>query len=131
MKMMTKNAILAAALPALLFTAVPAFAQVSGQLVSTGALYDPHGSATSHRDRPSGDPTAARPHRPAFNGPHGSASDLTDRPPSDPTARHIPRATLYGRKAGDDKRQDGKPAPRPTGGLTKAGAGTLAVGNNR
>lgn len=129
MKMMTKNAILAAALPALVFTAAPAFAQVSGQLVSTGAVHDPHGSATSHRDRPSGDPTDAR--HPAFNGPHGSATNLRDTPSSDPTARHIPRATLYGRKAGDDKRQDGKPAPRPTGGLTKAGAGTLAVGNNR
>ena len=73
-------------------------------------------------------PQASR--RPGFDGPHGSATDLRDTPSSDPTARHIPRATLYGRKAGDDKRQDGKPAPRPTGGLTKAGAGTLAVGNN-
>jgi hypothetical protein len=97
------------------------------------AFNGPHGAASDLSDRPSSDPTAATakprpssgvtkvgtgtlalggggtatPRHPAFNGPHGSASDLTDRPASDPTAAtQIKRATLYGRKSGDDKRQD-------------------------
>ena len=45
------------------------------------------------------------------------------------TGRHIPRATLYGRKSGADAAADGKPAPRPTTGLTKAGTGTLTLTN--
>ncbi|MCW3848802.1 hypothetical protein OF829_16310 [Sphingomonas sp. LB-2] len=86
----------------------------------------PHGSATNLRDRPSGDPTAGR--RPAFNGPHGSASDLRDRPSGDPTA--LGRPVLHGRKAGADEGATGgrpraQPSSRPTTGLTKTGAGTL------
>jgi hypothetical protein len=109
------------------------------------AFNGPHGSASDLTDRPPSDPTAARGHvkvfdgatggplrnapaatrRPGFDGPHGSATNLRDTPSSDPTAGHIATPTLYGRKAGDDQRQDAKPAPRPTGGLTKVGAGTL------
>lgn len=70
-----------------------------------------------------GAPQATR--RPGFDGPHGSATNLRDAPPSDPTASHLRQATLTSRKAGDDKHGDGRPAPRPTGGLTKSGAGTL------
>lgn len=134
-----------AAAPALLFAA-PAFAQDAGRPETHGATTGQgayHGPAagvltTGAQDAAGGHVkvfdgktgaelrSAAAPtptHNPAFNGPHGSASDLTDRPPSDPTAG---RATLYGRKAGDDKRQDyDRPAPRPTGGLTKVGTGTL------
>lgn len=62
--------------------------------------------------------------RPGFEGPHGSATNLTDTPREAQGAR---RATLYGRKAGDDKRSDAQPA-RPNSGLTKVGAGTLTHG---
>ncbi|MES2443499.1 MAG: hypothetical protein V4574_11775 [Pseudomonadota bacterium] len=122
---MSKSIIVAAAVSAF-FLAAPAFAQDAG--CPAPGFNGPHGSATNLRDTPSSDPTAAAPgRRPGFEGPHGSATNLRDTPSSDPTAAHIRPATLYGRKAGDDKRQDAQPAPRPTGGLTKVGAGTLAT----
>lgn len=122
---MKKSIVIAAAASAFLFTAAPAFAQ-DAACAAPGhrdGFDGPHGSASNLRDAPSADPTAAR--RPGFNGPHGSASDLRDAPR--PEGRHIPRATLYGRKAGDDKRQDAQPAPRPSSGLTKVGTGTLTL----
>ncbi len=148
---MSKPAIAVASFAALLFTAAPAFPQdrvaacpaptaanghvkvFDGKTFAatdpTGAApgrrpgFDgPHGSATNLRDRPSSDPTEAAPtRRPGFEGPHGSATNLRDRPSDDPTA--FKKATLYGRKAGDDKRTDGPSAPNR--GLVKHGAGTL------
>ena len=120
---MSKSIITTAAALALFVSAAPAFAQDAG--CPAPGFNGPHGSATNLRDTPSSDPTAAAPGRhPGFEGPHGSATNLRDTPSSDPTAAHIRRATLYGRKAGDDKRQDYQTA-RPSG-LTKVGAGTLA-----
>lgn len=126
---MSKSIIMTAAVAALFVIAAPAFAQDAGR--PAAGFNGPHGSATNLRDTPSSDPTEANPdgRRPGFEGPHGSATNLRDAPSSDPTqAGVIRRATLYGRKAGDDKRQDGKPAPQPSHGVTKVGAGTLTLG---
>jgi uncharacterized protein YdeI (BOF family) len=116
---MQKPIIAAAAVSAFFLFATPAFAQDGCPAPAAGhvKVFDGRSGEISAAQQPT--------QSGGMNGRNGSATDLRDapRPQEDST---IKPATLFGRKAGDDKRQDAQPAST---GLRKVGTGTLAVGS--